>query len=550
MLQQTLFLTGTISTAEAAAAAPPAAASFHQQEPQLQHEHDSDVWRRVRNVDDTSIRSWGCGRQATPLIFVHIGKAGGGNIRTRIAAAAHNVTRSTEHWRDGRRDEHYYPLAPQRHAKFCNSGRLNHRPTITKSFEGTLRCTATTPLGHILACPDRNSRSDCPPVNPLDPNSAHLVYVGHNLLGTELHWLPVPYLQDWWNEHWSSAHTEEVDDTVLSMMAALDGIRPWCQDLPRLLHLAQNKSGQDHAYWNCSRTHVEPRADALAEVALARRHIQTDGASARQRGRAYGHLYATLPVTRVTVLREPLSWLLSKWSWHILRSKKKQMPCDDINLATQRMNDTSDDADDNDDMRVRSLHNVTRPGWLRIMSLQYIMYLCGEDCYVRWEMGTTSTSLEELEAQAAYNLRNSFAVVGLLHEQDSFFEMLHERVQYMDLKLDHAEEFGENDHPSPKDYSCEERFRDEQFKKELVASSLELQALMRLYEIGVEVNRFQMRELEECSGRALAVEPRKRTIRRIRLNQPFHQRYPRQHYTSRQGSGIAGHRPWAKKGKH
>ena len=158
--------------------------------------------------------------------------------------------------------------------------------------------------------------------------------------------------------------------------------------------------------------------------------------------------------------------------------------------------------------------------------------------------------IKELEAQAAYNLRNSFAVVGLLHEQDSFFEMLHERVQYMDLKLDHAEEFGENDHPSPKDYSCEERFRDEQFKKELVASSLELQALMRLYEIGVEVNRFQMRELEECSGRALAVEPRKRTIRRIRMNQAFHQRYPRQHYTSRQGSGIAGHRPWAKKGKH
>ena len=39
------------------------------------------------NFANLEIRSWGCDLTETPLIFVHNGKSGGGNIRARLAAA-------------------------------------------------------------------------------------------------------------------------------------------------------------------------------------------------------------------------------------------------------------------------------------------------------------------------------------------------------------------------------------------------------------------------------------------------------------------------------
>ena len=45
----------------------------------------------------TPIRSWGANLTTTPLIFVHIGKAGGGTIRARFAAARPNF--AAAHWR-------------------------------------------------------------------------------------------------------------------------------------------------------------------------------------------------------------------------------------------------------------------------------------------------------------------------------------------------------------------------------------------------------------------------------------------------------------------
>jgi len=42
-----------------------------------------------------------------------------------------------------------------------------------------------------------------------------------------------------------------------------------------------------------------------------------------------------------------------------------------------------------------------------------------------------------------------------------------------------------------------------------VAAAPELAALIRLHDIGVEVNRFQMKELEECSGMQFSVSTEK-----------------------------------------
>jgi len=522
------------------------ATMFAQQQESLASTEE-DIQRRVLDVTDESIRSWGCNVTATPFIFVHIGKAGGGNVRRRLAGAARDFTRNPFDWKKSKLDDHYYPVinvhrdedneatTTMHKAKFCSSGRHRHSPVVARSFEHySQRCTATTPIGHILACPEIFNNK-CLPFHPMDPNAAHLVYAGHNLLGSELHWLPIPYLQDWWNEHWSTVGTsiagtstpiseeeeEEEDDDevgdetesedaeiveedkVQQMLATLDGILPWCQDLPRPLHLTKGVVDYDEP-WDCAQQHLEPIADALAESTLQQHFpgLATD----EQWGRAFGQFYASLPVTRATVIREPISWLLSKWAWHQL-GFKHGMPCDDIETATALESYTD-------------LDNELRPGWVALMSLHYILYLCGEDCHTRLEAG--KATLEQVEAQAAYNLRNSFAVVGLLKEQDTFFEMIDARVDYMDMHLN-TDLYGDGDHQSRKDQRCEERFKDEQFKQELVAASPELQALVRLYEIGLKVNQFQMQELEQCSGRKLAVKSthpqdrnRRDTLRGIR----------------------------------
>ena len=43
--------------------------------------------------------------------------------------------------------------------------------------------------------------------------------------------------------------------------------------------------------------------------------------------------------------------------------------------------------------------------------------------------------LKVMEATAAYNLRNSFTVVGLLQETQEFYDMVTQRVEYIDMSL-------------------------------------------------------------------------------------------------------------------
>ena len=108
-------------------------------------------------------------------------------------------------------------------------------------------------------------------------------------------------------------------------------------------------------------------------------------------------------------------------------------------------------------------------------------------------------SLEQMERQAAGNLRNSFAVVGILEETDTFYDMVTKRVAYVNMSLN-AEVTGDR-HSTGKRAEilrCKKKFADPIFQAELKARSPAIAAVDRLYHIGVEVNRHQLKELEAC----------------------------------------------------
>lgn len=216
---------------------------------------------------------------------------------------------------------------------------------------------------------------------------------------------------------------------------------------------------------------------------------------------AYGsEVIASMPVLRVTVMREPFSWLTSKFFWHdyhhfrdgsyvspysserknnkvIADCKSKNLPeptfvkCDDIDTAAT--------------------------GWATNRAMTYIFYLCGEHCMGGYAKGTMT--LDEMERQAAYNLRNSFAVVGLLEKTDDFYDMVSRRVYYMNTSLNKDVEGGKHGSGShPEAMRCKKVFKDPDFQSKMMARSPALSALYRLWRIAVEVNEFQTKELAEC----------------------------------------------------
>ena len=165
-----------------------------------------------------NIRRWGCHITATPFIFVHIGKAGGGSIRRRIAVTALGYDarlRKGKNWSKASADNSFYPLIRRRRRQrqtttdgggeslhynvtFCNSYFHNFRPggqQAAKTFEGTMPCTAGTAIGQAIACPDKfrpnyMQRPNCGDSNPASMKAAFVAYTGHNYFGAEIHWLP------------------------------------------------------------------------------------------------------------------------------------------------------------------------------------------------------------------------------------------------------------------------------------------------------------------------------------------------------------------------
>jgi hypothetical protein len=430
------------------------------------------------NLESSGIRRWGCARTETPLIFVHIGKSGGGSIRSRLEASGLNYTK-------GGKGTTYYPVGnSSAAARFCSSCAPNHMLSTERSMEGSVPCHASTPLGHAIACPNhilgpkiKQSLSDrahgeC----GIYSETCHVVYAGHNYIGAEMHWLPGPYLENWWKSQWASP-----DDEVTSMWNKLKPNQTWCDS--HNLEFPKNHTVYNEVYQNCS-IPLQQQVDMRATSAVAKKlKLQEDSSLSIS-----SPVYASLPVLRVTLIRNPFSWLMSKYAWH--RSKKQTPKCLDFQDAFQagRPYNISHQA-----------INRLDPGWAWKMSLGYIIYLCGEDCMVRYAAGTAT--LEDLERQAEQNLRHGFAVVGLLEETDIFYEMISARIGYIDTSLNlHV---GGSKHQSLTNEAideCKAKFSNSSVQETLLQMSPELAALHRLYEVAVEVNRFQLEELRTCSS--------------------------------------------------
>jgi hypothetical protein len=452
----------------------------------MKHQEYDPLWQFIR-ADSKEIRKWGCNRTETPTIFVHIGKSGGGSVGARIAAASFNYTKMKHRESDGS----YYPLDNNSKARFIASSFTTHLPSAERTYEGTSTCHASTPLGQAIGCPellqrirmdqDNHRHGECNE----DSDTCHLVYQGHNFFGSELHWLPAKYLRNWWNTRWS-----HMPDFSL-FWSKLVPNHTWClsKNISRPVYNLDYKK----VYEECS-IPLQRQVDTEASHALVQQ-LSIDDSKVIT---SWSPLYASLPVLRVTVMRDPFSWLVSKYFWHRRQPDlDNNSTCDNINEALL------------DNSGIPRPHELDMDnsglGWLSKMSLGYIMYLCGEDCIVRYAAGTAT--LQDLELQAEGNLRQSFAVVGLLEEVDTFYEMLTARIQYVNTSLN-PQVRGDIHHSGGKleNVNCKTRFNNPNFRARLLASSPELRVINRLYQVAKEVNRFQLQELRQCSPSTFAAE--------------------------------------------
>ena len=404
----------------------------------------------------------------------------------RIAASSLNYTKRKHRDLDGS----YYPLDNNNSkARFVASSFTTHLPSAERTYEGTSTCHASTPLGQAIGCPETMQRIRMDQDNRRhgecneDSDTCNLVYMGHNFFGSELHWLPVRYLQNWWNTRWS-----HVPDVSIFWSKLLPN-HTWClfKNMSRPVYTLSYKN----AYEECS-IPLQRQVDTKAIHALAQQLSIDDS----QVITSWSPLYASLPALRVTVMRDPFSWLVSKYFWHRRQPElDNNSTCDNLKEAIL------------DNSGIPRPHELdmdnSGPGWLSKMSLGYIMYLCGEDCIVRYAAGTAT--LADLELQAEGNLRQSFAVVGILEEVDTFYEMLTARVQYMNTSLNpHVRGATHSSGFKSENIHCKARFQDSKFQARLLALSPELRVINRLYQVAKEVNQFQLQELRQCSASTFA----------------------------------------------
>lgn len=453
--------------------------------PSMQDDHEYDEYHSYTyKTSSLDIRKWGCHRNETPLIYVHIGKAGGGQVRARFAAAALDFDR--DNWRTSTVDKHYYPLPKGEKAKFCNSKNRNHRYIDTrwsvKTYEGNNPCNATTPLGMALACPSAYGPPNdfCPGCDPKHKN-CHTVYVSHNQMGSEFHWLPSLYLEDWWNhmgrrlllsDRPSSAPSSNLtifDQGVKALSRAKNKGAVWCpwdgSRRPRTHREIADK------YYTCGAPLAAKMDSAFHQV-----YSSAD----------YSPFYASLPLHRVVLVRDPWTWIMSKFFWH----KENQF----------YMNETTGQKRG---IHCRDLSMVEYPesprgGWANLYLLTYLAYLCGDDCEQRLEAGLMT--IEEAEIQAANNLRYSFSVVGLLEETDTFFDMVSSRIAYVNMSLNPHIEGGRHSAKKSKlSIHCSKLYQTQAFQMRFRRAVPLMNTTERLYQLAVQVNRAQQDELNQCT---------------------------------------------------
>jgi len=429
--------------------------------------------KESNRVDRKTIRRWGCSRNETPFIFVHIGKAGGGEVRRMIAAAATNYTKPKN--LTVKQATSFYPIhlngsSTIAKARYSSSRHRNFRPKAAffskASTERNSPCDAETPIGQAAAC---GMHSRCPD-NDDNSTSCHLVYTGHNFVGNEMHWLPTGYLERWW------------DSTVKNQ--ANDAVPSW-DDIPKCrLPKCRIKRSRRNM------TEIGLEVDSLVTRTVASAYWEdVTEVNGKKVAPSWAPILASLPLLRVTMTREPFSWLASKFSWHQLGAEGRAWRKLSYDNITEM---TSGPADGFNKM----CKNEFGPGWANHFALYQIMALCGEDCLVRYVHG--SATLEDVEQQAEDNLRNSFAVVGLLTKSESFYDMVSARVAYMANLTQNANLIAGGGRHKAGGSRIKKQFSDISFQKQLINASPEIAALERLFKVSIEVNQFQLKELQTC----------------------------------------------------
>jgi hypothetical protein len=498
------------------------------------------------------IRTWGCGLVTTPIIFVHIGKAGGGSVRARFSAAALDYNRSQ--WQK-QEDEAYYAIPSNstgngtglshERGYFCNSGWSNARYAMVKTFEGTVACPALTPLGMAVACPGRSDNMlRCRACRFFPPEDAatsacHHVYVGHNFLGAELRFLPPQLLKNWWQkgllqeqaavtdplarrpDNYLSGHAHHQQSLLHAVeRLAISSSTAWCASSSEQ-HRPTTRKAYEGVYESCV-IPVAQEVDRLAEswrqgttttTTLSTTPDETSNQTkdtaisaifptaynlTMDTGINWGPVYASLPVLRTTVTREPFGWLLSRFFWHHFQ---KHYHCSDVTAAAFRSRDPA--------WRGVSVNRTKSLGWANKMAMEYVVYLCGEDCHVRREQAKVALGdgytaahdnilLESFVRQADYNLRHSFAVVGLNEDMNGFYDMVTARVDYLDMARNlHVQG---NRHSAPSSSECKALYQTADFQQRLTEASPAVAALVRLHETAERVNAFQRAELATCAA--------------------------------------------------
>ena len=474
------------------------------------------------------IRKWGCSpRNETPFIFVHNGKAGGGGVRARIAASALDYHRKKWQFSD-QDNKHYYPIPSESgddqtsytiyKGKFLNSNLPNFRNMYqnssktdliseiqieaaqkrAKTYEGSLPCAAETPLGGALACPVMPStmaqhKAYCSFSTGI---RCDIVYVGHNFLGSEWHWLPHKYLGNWWKrtpwyqgsadpilkylDHRSKLWTSRGNELCIYRSTPTRKSSSSSSRASRLMNQPYHIFYNQHYHQCVSPYEEEADNEVIKSVSTMQKYNVTD----------WSVIHASLPVLRVTVLREPFSWLVSKFFWHW-----PQNPRGYVNAGPGIGNVKMKSCDEPYQNNQTEWKNQV--GWASRLGRSYLYVLCGEDCLVRSNKG--HLILAELERQAANNLRQSFAVVGLLHETNTFYDMITARVSYMNMSLNpHVQGEAHSTGNTAEIRRCKKVYQDPDFQEELFKRSPALAALQRVYNVGVEVNQAQKNELQQC----------------------------------------------------
>jgi hypothetical protein len=230
-----------------------------------------------------------------------------------------------------------------------------------------------------IACPDLRvqSKRRCMGCQDMHSEYCRTIYLSHNLLGAELHWLPPRYLQKWWDSFEWSQNT----NISFGLKTFRVGHRKWYRNhnssRPRTreqqdilfqdcqVPLAAKWDTQFRDFW---KDYYYRNVDDVDDV------DDSDTATAMSNHvHHYGPIYASLPVQRVTVLREPFSWLMSEFFWHTDETEDLGTKCDELVTASR--------ANYPDDI-----------GWAVKYSLLFIFYLCGDDCILRFESSSSSSS--------------------------------------------------------------------------------------------------------------------------------------------------------------